>query len=162
MHPQEPAYPQAGAGPQHPYAQSDEEARPGKRLSLINAKFKMQNAKWFRPFAFCIFYEEVFLMRKVIPYILILLLLTGCGVTDVNVETTATETTVAETVVPVTEVPTTAPTTVPTEPPEEHFLLTFVGDCTFGANPSNTYAGYGFPKTVGEDYEYPFRNVFRL
>ena len=60
---------------------------------------------------------------------------------------------------PVTEAPTTEPATVPTEPPEEHFLLTFVGDCTFGANPSNTFAGVGFPKTVGEDYEYPFRNV---
>jgi poly-gamma-glutamate synthesis protein (capsule biosynthesis protein) len=54
-----------------------------------------------------------------------------------------------------------APTTVPTEPAEERFLLTFVGDCTFGANPTNTYAGYGFPKTVGEDYRYPFRNVIR-
>lgn len=46
-----------------------------------------------------------------------------------------------------------------TESQEERFLLTFVGDCTFGANPSNYYAGYGFIKTVGEDYGYPFRNV---
>lgn len=54
-----------------------------------------------------------------------------------------------------------APTTVPaeTEPPEERFLLTFAGDCTLGSNPKNAFAGYGFLKTVGEDYGYPFRNV---
>ena len=46
-----------------------------------------------------------------------------------------------------------------TAPQEEHFLLTFVGDCTLGANPTNYYAGSGFIKTVGEDYGYPFRNV---
>ena len=57
-----------------------------------------------------------------------------------------------------------AETTVPaeTEPPEESFLLTFVGDCTLGANPSNSYAGVGFPKVVGEDYAYPFQNVVSL
>ena len=42
---------------------------------------------------------------------------------------------------------------------EQRFLLTFVGDCTLGANPTNYYAGEGFIKTVGEDYGYPFRNV---
>ena len=46
-----------------------------------------------------------------------------------------------------------------TEPPEAHFTLTFVGDCTFGSNPTNYFAGYGFIKTVGEDYAYPFANV---
>ena len=52
-------------------------------------------------------------------------------------------------------------TTVPleTEPQEERFLLTFVGDCTLGANPSNSLANTGFIKTVGDDYGYPFRNV---
>ena len=38
-------------------------------------------------------------------------------------------------------------------------LLTFVGDCTLGANPSNYYAGSGFIQTIGENYDYPFRNV---
>lgn len=54
-------------------------------------------------------------------------------------------------------------TTLPpqTEVQEERFLLTFVGDCTFGTNPSNTYAEYGFIKTVGEDYQYPFSNVIQ-
>lgn len=46
-----------------------------------------------------------------------------------------------------------------TEPQEERFLLTFAGDCTLGANPSNTYADVGFPRVVGEDYSYPLRNV---
>lgn len=57
-----------------------------------------------------------------------------------------------------------APVQTETEPPqekpqEEHFLLTFVGDCTLGCSPSNYYADLGFIKTVGEDYAYPFRNV---
>lgn len=73
----------------------------------------------------------------------------------------------AETLLPTTA-PTTAPTTQPetepetepvTEPQTEHFALTFVGDCTFGCNPANLYADVGFVKTVGEDYDYPFRNV---
>lgn len=53
------------------------------------------------------------------------------------------------------------PTDLPAEEParEQRYLLTFVGDCTLGANPNNYYAGVGFIKTVGEDYGYPFRNV---
>ena len=52
---------------------------------------------------------------------------------------------------------TTAP--VETEPSERRYLLTLVGDCTFGSTPETTYAGVGFVKTVGEDYRYPFANV---
>ena len=89
-------------------------------------------------------------MKRLVAFLLCLLLLTACA-PSAEEDPTIPETTVMET--------TEAPTTVPTEPPEEHFLLTFAGDCTFGANPTNTYAGYGFPKTVGEDYGYPFRNV---
>lgn len=83
------------------------------------------------------------------------MLLTGCAGEPAEM-TAPVETTVMETAEAVTE-----PTTIPTEtePPEERFLLTFVGDCTFGSNPTNYYAGYGFIKTVGEDYRYPFRNV---
>lgn len=98
-------------------------------------------------------------MRKMISCLLVLLLLAGCGSGTNEIETTVTEITTVESTETATEAPTTEPATVPTEAPEEHFLLTFVGDCTFGANPSNTYAGVGFPKTVGEDYQYPFRNV---
>lgn len=56
---------------------------------------------------------------------------------------------------------TSQPETLPTEtqPAEEHFLLTFAGDCTFGSNPTNYYAESGFIKTVGDDYAYPFANV---
>lgn len=55
---------------------------------------------------------------------------------------------------------TTGPEPTETEPAQpERFLLTFAGDCTFGSNPVNYFAGYGFIKTVGEDYGYPFRNV---
>lgn len=96
-------------------------------------------------------------MKKLVCFLLTALLLAGCGQSPA--EPTAVETTVPETTVPVTEVLSTVPDTVPTEPPAERFLLTFVGDCTLGANPSNTYAGVGFVKTIGEDYRYPFRNV---
>ena len=95
-------------------------------------------------------------MKKNLICLLAILLLSGCSAPAAQMETTAPETMVEETAIPET---TQAPTTAPTVPPEEHFQLTFVGDCTFGANPSNTYAGFGFPKTVGEDYKYPFRNV---
>lgn len=46
-----------------------------------------------------------------------------------------------------------------TQPQPERFVLTFAGDCTLGATPSNYYAQLGFIKTVGEDYAYPFANV---
>ena len=86
----------------------------------------------------------------------LLLGMTACGEREPEQTTAAPETTVEAT----TE-PTTVPTTVPeeTEPEEERFWLTFVGDCTFGASPANYYAQLGFVKTVGEDYGYPFRNV---
>lgn len=62
---------------------------------------------------------------------------------------------------PETEPPETEPpeTTAGTQPRTERFLLTFAGDCTLGCTPSNYYAGCGFIKTVGEDPDYPFRNV---
>lgn len=72
----------------------------------------------------------------------------------------ATAETVPETTRPAaaTEaLPTTEPTVALPQPVST--LLTFVGDCTLGANPSNYYAGSGFIQTVGEDYGYPFRNV---
>ena len=59
---------------------------------------------------------------------------------------------------------TTAAVPEETEPTEteaipERFLLTFVGDCTLGCRDAHAYAGYGFFKTIGEDYGFPFRNV---
>ena len=58
----------------------------------------------------------------------------------------------------VTEAPATSESTVSLPQPVTT-LLTFVGDCTLGANPSNYYAGSGFIQTIGENYDYPFRNV---
>lgn len=102
-------------------------------------------------------------MKRLAVFLLMILLLAGCSGPEEAVETTVPEITGVETTIPAAEAPTTEPmtepTAVPTEPPEEHFQLTFTGDCTFGANPTNYYAGYGFIKTVGEDYGYPFRNV---
>ena len=86
------------------------------------------------------------------------LLLAGCArdvpeTVPATVETTQVTEAVTE--------PAIKPTTLPTEtkPAEERFLLTFVGDCTLGSNPTNAYAGYGFIKTVGQNYRYPFQNV---
>lgn len=86
-------------------------------------------------------------------------LLAACGgdpgVTEPVPQTTAA--TVSPTTVPPVTVP---PTTVPpTDPQPEHFTLTFVGDCTLGANPHHYNIGLGFIKTIGEDYGFPFRNV---
>jgi len=58
--------------------------------------------------------------------------------------------------------PETEPVTVPTtqpEPQEERFMITFVGDCTLGTSPQYDGIMYSFPWTIGEDYDYPFRNV---
>ena len=64
----------------------------------------------------------------------------------------------AETEPPTTE-ETQPPTTEETQPPEERYTITFAGDCTFGGTDALRSAGVGFPKTVGENYDYPFRNV---
>ena len=102
-------------------------------------------------------------MKRIASLILIILLLAGCGAEAPE----ATETTVFVTEPAVVEAETVAVAAeeitrpAETEPAEECFLLTFVGDCTFGASPSNYYAGVGFIKTVGEDYGYPFRNVMQ-
>lgn len=50
-------------------------------------------------------------------------------------------------------------TTQPTEPPQTSFLLTFTGDSTIGSDPNLFANQYGYILTVGEDYEYPFRNI---
>lgn len=63
-----------------------------------------------------------------------------------------------ESSVPETTLPPQTQTTQATLP-EERFLLTFVGDCTFGSSPATYYADLGFVKTVGDDLGYPFRNV---
>ena len=94
--------------------------------------------------------------KRVLPALLAAMLLAGCG--------RKTPEPAAAAPLPTQAMVTSAPTeqTLPpteTQPPEEHFLLTFAGDCTFGSNPTNYYADYGFIKTVGDDYAYPFANV---
>ena len=95
-------------------------------------------------------------MKRILLFLLMALLLTGCGgEPPEHVPAMAVTEAAAE---PTTE-PAAAPTTVPTEPPEERFLLTFAGDCTFGSNPVNKYALYSFENTVGENWAWPFANV---
>lgn len=99
--------------------------------------------------------------------LLVLLMAAGAALLTASCKEPAAET--AATVISAPAAETTAPATVPpeteppqteqTEPEEERFLLTFVGDCTLGSNPFNYFADVGFIKTVGEDYAYPFRNV---
>lgn len=85
------------------------------------------------------------------------LCLSGCA--QATPEAPASEA-ISETFQPVavTEAPATSESTVSLPQPVTT-LLTFVGDCTLGANPSNYYAGSGFIQTIGENYDYPFRNV---
>lgn len=97
-------------------------------------------------------------MRKSLPILLSLaMLLSACG-KEAAPETAPTTAPTVATEAPVeTTVP---PTTQPeTEPQPETFTLTFVGDCTLGSTPGNYGADMGFVKVVGQDYDYPFRNV---
>ena len=95
-------------------------------------------------------------MKKTMVLMLALaLLLCGCQVASVETVPTTVPT---EPPVPTTEA-TEPPTTAPTEPPEEHFVLTFAGDCTLGSAPIHYHMSTGFIETVGEDYKYPFKNV---
>ena len=98
-------------------------------------------------------------MKRFLLFMIMILLLTGCGAAETVTEPVPApgETTAVVTEAAAATEETTAPTE--TEPADEHFFLTFVGDCTFGASPSNYYAGVGFLKTVGQDYGYPFRKV---
>ena len=63
--------------------------------------------------------------------------------------TAAPETTPPETTVP--------PTTIPPEP--ESFTLTFTGDVTPGCMPGQFNNPKAYVGTVGDDYEFPFRNM---
>lgn len=49
--------------------------------------------------------------------------------------------------------------TAPTEDGEESFLLSFVGDCTLGSDARFYGVKHSFIDVIGEDYDYPFRNV---
>ena len=49
-----------------------------------------------------------------------------------------------------------------TEPKEQRYILTFVGDCTLASAQGKHNADGSFVKTVGEDYGYPFRNVVQF
>ena len=95
-------------------------------------------------------------MKAILFAFICALCLTGCG-KFVPEETLPPTEAPLPVVTTEAAVETTAP--VETQPQEERFLLTFVGDCTLGANPTNTYADVGFPQVVGEDYSYPLRNV---
>lgn len=103
--------------------------------------------------------KEVAIMMRSAKRIFLLLaaiLLTGCYADPVPETMAPTICTAIETTAPETEA---AMVPDETETGEERFLLTFVGDCTFGASPANYYAEVGFIKTLGDDYGYPFRNV---
>ncbi len=105
-------------------------------------------------------------LKKLISALLILGILLGtsaCRRAPEVVETTPPVTAAPETTVPAetTEAVTEPAETEPaeTEPTEQHYTLTFVGDCTLGVMPAHEYSYGGFTYIVGDDYEYPFRNV---
>lgn len=49
-----------------------------------------------------------------------------------------------------------------TEPKEQRYVLTFVGDCTLASSQDKYHSTGSFIKTIGEDYAYPFRNVVQF
>ena len=101
-----------------------------------------------------------------IAFVCLVCLLSGCALvkkTEISRPVAQTAPSVETTLStePDTE-PETEPATVPTtqpEPQEERFMITFVGDCTLGTSPQYDGIMYSFPWTIGEDYDYPFRNV---
>lgn len=103
-----------------------------------------------------------------LPLLLTAALLTGCGREDpaqaVAVPATGATEAAAVPTTGATETATVPTETAPpeTEPQPEIFTLTFVGDCTLGATPDNYGADIGFVKVVGQDYDYPFRNVLDI
>ena len=101
-------------------------------------------------------------MKQILLVTLVILLLAGCAAAPAQETTEApapTETPASIEAPASTEAPAPTETTAPTEPPEVHYTLSFVGDCTLGTNPIHAWDGYGFTHVVGEDYGYPFRNV---
>lgn len=98
-------------------------------------------------------------LTPLLIFLLAVLLLAGCAAAPETAPTTAPTTQALEALAPTLQ--TLPPTTAApvTEPPEERFLLTFVGDCTLGCTPEGYYAPACFIKTVGDDYKYPFQNV---
>jgi len=93
-------------------------------------------------------------MKKLLCFTLCLLLC-GCVPAPSAPEIQSTPTTLPS--APVTE-PSVPETTVPDLTGE--FLLTFVGDCTFGGNYTYTENSWNtFDKVIGENYDYPFENV---
>lgn len=98
-------------------------------------------------------------VNKILLLVLVLGLLTGCGQEVTGTIPTTQPAAVTETAAALPETESVETEPAETEPQEERFLLTFVGDCTLGSNPINYYAPWGFIKTVGEDYDYPFRNM---
>ena len=100
-------------------------------------------------------------LKKLISALLILgvlLSVSACRKEPETVETVPPTTVPAETAAPAE---TTEATTVPTEtePTEQHYTITLVGDCTLGYMPGHEYSYGGFKYIVGDDFEYPFRNV---
>ena len=70
--------------------------------------------------------------------------------------------------IPTTEMPTEGTTAAPTEtetepeetePKEVRYTLTFTGDCTLGSDPKDFASPHSFIGTIGDDYDFPFRNV---
>lgn len=96
-------------------------------------------------------------MKRIALLMLLAFVLVGCG----QASSEATEETApvmqTETVTEPEETTQTAPQE--TIPERKTYTLTFAGDCTFGASPAVYYAQLGFIKTVGDDFQYPFRNV---
>ena len=67
-----------------------------------------------------------------------------------------------ETAAEVSSSPAATPTPTPTPTPEptpEYFTISMVGDCTLWSSSQFENSDVGLPKTVGEDYSYPFSNT---
>jgi Putative enzyme of poly-gamma-glutamate biosynthesis (capsule formation) len=64
-----------------------------------------------------------------------------------------------ETTEPVSDVESTPEPTPTPEPEPEEFILSFIGDNSLWANENFVANDYGLPRTVGDDYAYPYKNT---
>lgn len=101
---------------------------------------------------------EIMKQIRILALLLAGLLLCGCNAQS-QPTVPATQVTTQATTEATTQA-TTEATTEATEPPQPiSYTISFAGDCTLGTDELLYGQSFTFVKVVGDDYEYPFRNV---
>lgn len=97
--------------------------------------------------------------KNILLYFVLGFLLAGCMARPEETQSPSVSVEIPE--YSFTEAPA-AETEAQTLPRDETYLLSFVGDCTFGCGLNHVGVGYAFPNVVGDHYRYPFENVISI